>query len=204
MNAPPEFIRAEHHVNPPIGTILRCEDGYDHVFVGWRLNNAGREMVFVKAYRAWAYQGPWNGLEPFVYHASGLETLLRKFPGLAEFTLEKLALLKEAPLRIGDIKTVVAEHFEITVRDLEGPCHNDRTATPRQICYRLCAERTLHSYPAIGRNFGGRDHSTVMKGIASLKQKLVTKPELKDAFDAISLKLDQLVAANSNEGVMVG
>jgi tRNA(Arg) A34 adenosine deaminase TadA len=83
---PPEFVRAEDHLEVPLGTVLVDEEGREQVFVGWRRNRAGHEMVFVKPYQKNKFRSlEWVADEPFIYHASGLETLLRKFPGLKEF-----------------------------------------------------------------------------------------------------------------------
>jgi hypothetical protein len=84
---PPVLVRAEDHLDVPIGEILTDEDGIEQVFIGWRLNSAGHEMVFIRPYLKDKSRGrEWTSpIEPFVYHASMLDTLLRKFPGLKEF-----------------------------------------------------------------------------------------------------------------------
>lgn len=82
----PPFVRAEDHLDVPLGTVLIDEDGHEQVFIGWRRNTIGHEMVFVRSYRKDKFRSLlWHECEPFVYHASGLVTLLRKFPGLKEF-----------------------------------------------------------------------------------------------------------------------
>jgi glutamate-1-semialdehyde aminotransferase len=83
---PPVLVRAEDHLDVPVGAVLTDEDGNDQVFIGWRRNTVGHEMMFVRpyvrdrAYRRWDYP-----TELFVYHASMLDTLLRKFPKLKDF-----------------------------------------------------------------------------------------------------------------------
>ena len=39
----------------------------------------------------------------------------------------------------------------------------------RQLAMYLCRELLGHSYPVIGRMFGGKDHRTVMHGVKKIK-----------------------------------
>lgn len=88
----PEFVRAEDHLEIPIGHPVEYVDREAHrcdwyVFVGWRPTTVGKEAVFVRTYSGkWLYsQGPvWQ------YHASGLETLLLRFPALHKCLLRKI------------------------------------------------------------------------------------------------------------------
>jgi hypothetical protein len=77
--------RAEYYVKLRIGTILRDEDGNEQIFIGWRQNTCGHEMVFSQIYRKWGKVRPWGMGEPQHYHASMLGTLCRKFPGLRKY-----------------------------------------------------------------------------------------------------------------------
>lgn len=78
-----ERLRAEEVYDVPVGTVLKDETGVDQVFIGWRRNTVGREMVFARAYRGDEQpRRTWHDWELFVYHASMADTLLRKFPGL--------------------------------------------------------------------------------------------------------------------------
>jgi hypothetical protein len=83
-----ERLRAEEVYDPPIGAVLKDETGIDQVFLGWRLNTIGKEMVFARAYvDTERPQRSWYQFEPHIYHASMADTLLRKFPGLADYEL---------------------------------------------------------------------------------------------------------------------
>lgn len=89
--------RAEDWVSLRIGTILRDEHGYDQVFIGWRHNTAGHEMVFSEIYRKNGPVKPWHICEPRHYHASMLGTLCRKFPTLRKYIKISLHLRREQP-----------------------------------------------------------------------------------------------------------
>ena len=78
-------LRADQFLNTPIGSVVYDEENDLHyVFVGWRRNTAGWEMIFCEYYYRNKKYGMWrpSNTEPRVYHASGLATLLRKFPDL--------------------------------------------------------------------------------------------------------------------------
>ncbi|HRY11446.1 MAG TPA: helix-turn-helix domain-containing protein, partial [Candidatus Nanopelagicales bacterium] len=55
-----------------------------------------------------------------------------------------------------------AAYFGISVDDLEGPSRSKTLVAARQIAMYLCRELTDLSLPAIGAEFGNRDHTTVM------------------------------------------
>lgn len=60
------------------------------------------------------------------------------------------------------IKSMVAEYFGVSIKDLIGKKRVRHIARPRQIAMSLTREFTGDSFPDIGQAFGGRDHTTVM------------------------------------------
>jgi chromosomal replication initiator protein len=86
----------------------------------------------------------------------------------AELTDEVLTGLYPQPLTrpgvrtIPDIQAAACSHFGITVEELLSPRRSPRIAWPRQLAMYLAREITGESLPAIGRQFGGRDHTTVL------------------------------------------
>lgn len=63
---------------------------------------------------------------------------------------------------IADIQTAVCDHFGVSVQELTSTARAGRVAWPRQVAMYLAREFTDESLPAIGRGFGGRDHTTVL------------------------------------------
>jgi chromosomal replication initiator protein len=63
------------------------------------------------------------------------------------------------------IMDAVASTFGFTVEDLCGTSRRRPLVNARQIGMYVFRELTDFSYPAIGREFGGRDHSTVMHAV---------------------------------------
>jgi hypothetical protein len=64
--------------------------------------------------------------------------------------------------RIADIIDMVSRYFEIPQVEMRGSGRCLAVITPRHIAMYLCRNLTFHSYPAIGKAFGGRDHTTAM------------------------------------------
>ncbi|QDP48368.1 MAG: putative bacterial DnaA helix-turn-helix protein [Prokaryotic dsDNA virus sp.] len=74
-----------------------------------------------------------------------------------------------------DIKRIVAHHYGITVDDLCGPSRKRDYAHPRQVAYWMMQKHAGLSTTQIGRQFGGRDHTTVMFGISRAKARAMLK-----------------------------
>jgi len=68
------------------------------------------------------------------------------------------------------IMGVVSEHFNIRVGDLTGSKRHQHIAQARQIAMFLCRQMLKTSYPALGRAFGGKDHSTVLYSVKKIDQ----------------------------------
>jgi chromosomal replication initiator protein len=63
---------------------------------------------------------------------------------------------------LADIQKAACEQFGITAEELLSTSRAVRVTWPRQVAMYLARELTSESLPAIGRHFGGRDHSTVL------------------------------------------
>ena len=65
-------------------------------------------------------------------------------------------------ISIERIQETVSERFGITVNELCSAKRSQSIAYPRQVAMYLSRELTDSSLPKIGKEFGGRDHTTVM------------------------------------------
>ncbi len=68
----------------------------------------------------------------------------------------------EGPVDAESIQRVVCEKMNINPDDLLGPGRTKELVLARQIAMYLARQMTSASLPAIGKIFGGRDHSTVL------------------------------------------
>jgi chromosomal replication initiator protein len=66
------------------------------------------------------------------------------------------------PSSIAEIQAAVGAHFGLSHGELLSTTRATRIAWPRQVAMYLARELTGESLPAIGRHFGGRDHTTVL------------------------------------------
>jgi chromosomal replication initiator protein len=60
------------------------------------------------------------------------------------------------------IQEVISERFGVTLEELVSPRRSQAVAYPRQVAMYLSRELTDASLPMIGKQFGGRDHTTVI------------------------------------------
>ena len=89
------------------------------------------------------------------------------------------------------VPNVVAKFFNIKVTDLTSDKRSTTIAFPRQIAMYLCREVADMSFPAIGKDFGGRDHSTVLHAYSKVKYDYDNNPDTKDLIDDIKKTLER-------------
>ena len=61
------------------------------------------------------------------------------------------------------INKVVCDYFNVNTSDMKSKKKNKSLVQPRQISMYLAKELTSYSFTEIGSEFGGRDHTTIMK-----------------------------------------
>jgi chromosomal replication initiator protein len=76
-----------------------------------------------------------------------------------------------------------ASYFGVSLDDIAGPSRGRHLVLARQIAMYLCRELTSMSLPQIGKEFGGRDHTTVMYADRKIKQLL---QERRAVFNQVS------------------
>ena len=81
-------------------------------------------------------------------------------------------------ITIPDVQKVVAEHFGLSVVELCSKRRTQHIAHARQIAMYLAREIIGSSYPNIGAEFGGRDHSTVIHACRKTEQRRDQEPGL--------------------------
>ncbi|HXH69584.1 MAG TPA: chromosomal replication initiator protein DnaA [Pyrinomonadaceae bacterium] len=63
------------------------------------------------------------------------------------------------------ISRTVALQFKLSVEELKSKNNTRQIAVPRQIAMYLCKRLTKHSFPEVGREFGGKHHTTVIHSV---------------------------------------
>ncbi len=91
---------------------------------------------------------------------------------------------------IQKIQRVVAEHYNVSVEDLKSKKRVATIAFPRQIAIYLSRQLTDESFPKIGIEFGGRDHSTVMHSCDKIEKERKDNKQLDNIINEIISKLE--------------
>jgi chromosomal replication initiator protein len=91
--------------------------------------------------------------------------------------------------KVEQVMQLVANHYNITVEDLKSKRRMASIAFPRQIAMYICRTNLQESFPKIGIEFGGKDHTTVMHSVDKIKKQMQKQPELKEEIEKIINKI---------------
>ena len=86
---------------------------------------------------------------------------------------------------ISRIQKIVADYFKISIDDLKSKKRNAAISFPRQIAMYLCRKLTDESFPKIGLEFGGKDHSSVMYSCEKIESDIKTNTSLANVIDKL-------------------
>ena len=100
---------------------------------------------------------------------------------LASEALKNIVDVEERSITIAAIQKVVADHYSLRVADLKAKSNVREIAFPRQVAMYLCKNLTRASLPEIGREFGGKHHTTVLHSV----NKIAGMTEQNSAFNRV-------------------
>jgi len=83
------------------------------------------------------------------------------------------------------IISAIAEHYNVTVADLQSKKRSKEYALPRQIAMYLIREMTNLSTTAIGKELGDRDHTTVMHGCDKIAEAIQNDATFRRSLDEL-------------------
>lgn len=90
---------------------------------------------------------------------------------------------------IASIQKAVADYYKITVEVLKGKKRSANIAYPRMVAMYMCRYMTDQSFPRIGLEFGGKDHTTVMHACNKIEEDLKNNSQLKEIINEIKSKM---------------
>ena len=90
---------------------------------------------------------------------------------------------------IDEIQKKVAEHFNISVKELQSSRRARTVARPRQIAMYLAKQLTSRSLPEIGRKFD-RDHTTVMHAVRKVEELIIEDQSLAENIEILRRTLE--------------
>jgi chromosomal replication initiator protein len=99
------------------------------------------------------------------------------------------AAVPARPASVGDIQAAVGEHFGLSTSELLSPARTARISWPRQVAMYLARELTGESLPAIARQFGGRDHTTVLHAWRRTAARIADDDSARQAVDKLCRSL---------------
>ncbi len=94
------------------------------------------------------------------------------------------------------IQKIVSEYFQITVEDIRSKKRSSNISFPRQIAMYLCRTMTSESFPKIGTEFGGKDHSTVMHSVEKIDQEIKVNSDLAKIIEKLKNDIGEGVVNN--------
>lgn len=99
-----------------------------------------------------------------------------------------LASAQSRSLAPRDILDAVSKFYNISFKDLTGPGRKKELVWPRQISIFLMRKEINSSYPTIGQELGGRDHTTAMHAYNKILDEIENKENEKVAQEIESIK----------------
>ena len=108
---------------------------------------------------------------------------------MVQYALKDIVAMRVQAVNMDNIRKVVAEYYDITVKDIMGRKRTRSIARPRQIAMALARELTGDSYPDIGQSFGGRDHTTVMHACDKVAQLRAADPAFDKDYKSLAMML---------------
>ncbi len=89
------------------------------------------------------------------------------------------------------ILETVSVYFDVPVSDLIGSCRRKEMVNPRQIIMYLMREEIKASYPSIGQELGGRDHTTAIHACNKISELAQKDEKTKNDLALLKQKLYQ-------------
>ena len=92
-------------------------------------------------------------------------------------------------VRLKEVLETVSDFYNIKVSEMIGPSRKKELVEPRQVAMYLLREELKASFPLIGKEFGNRDHTTVMHSYEKIKKEVEAEGRKKQEIDFIKQKL---------------
>ena len=108
---------------------------------------------------------------------------------LAKSVVENFVSGITKEITIDNIKQLVSDHLKVPVEKIQGKTRKREVVMARQLSMYLAKHHTNSSLKAIGDNFGGRDHSTVIYSCKTVEDLIDTDPLVKDALHELEKKV---------------
>lgn len=102
-----------------------------------------------------------------------------------EDAVADLLRMYEKKIGISEIQKKICEYFNIRLEDMKSARRSRDISRPRQIAMYLAKNMTRHSFPEIGRQFGGKDHTTVLHGVKRVEELIAEDNDFSDLINTL-------------------
>ena len=104
---------------------------------------------------------------------------------MAEKAINDIVSQQEKVISAEYIQETVGKYFNVNPKDLKGSKRSNDITFPRQIAMFLCRNVANMSLPQIGRDFGKRDHTTVMHACNKIEKEIKTNSNTKLIVESV-------------------
>ena len=124
--------------------------------------------------------------------------IYNKCPTISEskIILKDLINSSESHITIENIQKNVCDYFKINIREMLSQRRSRYLVRPRQIAMHLSKNLTSKSLPDIGREFSGRDHTTVIHSVKVIEKLKLQDKEISKALEKLK---NTMLYNNHNE-----
>ena len=109
---------------------------------------------------------------------------------LAKEIIQKFVTQINKGITVENIARLVAEHFDVPIETLSSKTRKRQVVIARQLSMYLAKNYTKSSLKTIGDNFGGKDHSTVIYSINTVRDLIDTDSLFKDTVAELEKKVE--------------
>ena len=89
---------------------------------------------------------------------------------MAQESLADILRASDRKVTMDEIMKKICHYYNVRMSDLLSPRRSRNIARPRQMAMYLSKNMTSRSYPEIGKQFGNRDHTTVMHAVKKIEE----------------------------------
>jgi len=109
---------------------------------------------------------------------------------LAKEIIQKFVTQINKGITVENIAKLVADHFNVPIETLSSKTRKRQVVIARQLSMYLAKNYTKSSLKTIGDNFGGKDHSTVIYSINTVRDLIDTDSIFKDTVAELEKKVE--------------
>ncbi len=108
---------------------------------------------------------------------------------VAQEVLKDLIVENQKRITVDLIQRIVAGYFEIRPSDMTAKRRSRSVAYPRHIAMYLSREMTSLSFPELGEQFGGRDHTTILHACEKIRKDIKKDQKTKSLVDKLVFEI---------------